>query len=196
MNKLTRFIKSINKTQKKVIVIAILILVVLVGFYVSSLDEPVDGRYILFKCVSIEGFRLEMTPRTSKVAAEENGWTLDTSSTLSTFEDIIERRASSQQSKKNNSVELKRGNESITLYFKRGVLNMISYSNRHFKKQQAEDLWKSYSAWLPGLEVQTKNNSRTAKGEYGKGWVFISMSCYKQGEPTEFASFSIVSFGG
>jgi len=196
MKKLTGFIKSINKTQKKIIAIVIPILVVLIGFCVIGPDEAVDHRYILFKCTPIEGFRIEMTPRTSKVAAEENGWTLDTSITLSTFEDIIERRAGSQQSKRNNSVGLKRGNESIRLEFEHGVLNYIEYSHRNCKKQQAEDLWESYLALFSGLEVQTKSNSRTAKCEYGKGWVLISMSYYKQGQPTEVASFTIISCGG
>jgi len=42
MNRLTRFIKSLNKTQKKIIAIVIPILVVLVGFSVIGAYDSVS----------------------------------------------------------------------------------------------------------------------------------------------------------
>jgi uncharacterized membrane protein (GlpM family) len=42
MKKLTGFIKSLNKTQKKIIAVVIPILVVLVGFCVIGADESVS----------------------------------------------------------------------------------------------------------------------------------------------------------
>jgi hypothetical protein len=155
----------------------------------SSCDKAKEPTImpVQFITFSVEGFRVYITPRVAKLVAEENGWTLKSSTTRSTFEDIIE----GEVTKKDSTVWLKRGgNETILVGFNQGRLNSINYTNFFREKQPAEDFVKLYLERNPSLKKATSDNSGTYNFEHSKGFIYISIHHGK----TSFVSITVDYF--
>ena len=147
-------------TKRLVIVLGFLIVA---GCLKQSSYTPIDIKYdVNIALASLDGFRIQMSPRMAQQIANEKGYKIDSQSSNVTFDDIVEASL-----KEEVYLYLSRSGEELpdkirlTLVFERGKIYQIWLQHVFFKnhQQHAEQLLESYLKKYPQLVLSKEEGN-------------------------------------
>ena len=173
-------------TKRLIIVLGLLIVS---GCLTQSSDAFKDLKYDWdIASTSLDGFRIQMSPRMAKKIASEKGYEIDTQFSDVTFDDIIEAGL-----KEHNSIYLSRSGEGksvlnkieLVLSFEYGKTYHINlkhvFADHEDYQQRAEDLLEFYLKKYPQLVLSKEDENFRAYTYKPNSLAYLSVTVDTRG---------------